>query len=42
MSSAAYMTDVSKNEQREPNQTALDLDPRIFISHLCQHNICSR
>ena len=46
MSSAAYITNVSKGKQRGPNQTAPDLDPHrmplpIYKS-IMSANICSR
>ena len=46
MSSAAYMTNVSKDKQRGPNQTAPDLNPYCLPLHIHKSimsaNICSR
>ena len=46
MSSAAYITNVSKGKQRGPNQTAPDLDPhrmpQPIYKSIMSANICSR
>ena len=42
MSSAAYMTDVSKSKQCGPNQTAPDLDPLFCPPYIHKSVISSQ